>query len=94
MSTFASFGNLPLSFTDDEFHRMTATHGEVASVSRMEAGSPARNLGFGGPALAAVAELEPGVAEPWSAPAERSVWKSGTLSGTMAGKRPAPRLVG
>jgi len=88
MSTRVRARSLPFSFTDDEFHRMSAAHGEVASVSKMEAGSPARTRGLGELALAALVELEPAVAEPLSAPAEWSVWKNGTLPGVMAGKRP------
>jgi hypothetical protein len=35
-------------------------------------------------------ELDTVVTEPQSAPDEKPVWENGTLSGVMAGKRPAP----
>jgi len=94
MSTRVYVGSLPASVTEHQLRRLYSQHGEVASVSKMGTESPARNRGLGGLALAALVELEPTVAEPLPAPAEWSVWRNGTLPGIMAGKRPAPRLIG
>jgi hypothetical protein len=95
MSLLAVCGRLPLSFADDELRRVSAKHGEIMSVgtgvSRLDpleqAESPVQCRGLGGPALAVLAEPEPGV-EPFTATADLSFWRNGTLPGIVAGKRP------
>jgi len=94
MSTSVYFGCLSFSATEGQFRQPSVSYGTVASVIRMEAGSPVRNRGLGGLASAALVELEPAVAEPRPAlvrtPSTRPVWSNYTLPGVMAGKRPAP----
>ena len=94
MSTRSYVGNFPFYATEDQFCQPSVSYGTVASVIKMEAGSPVRNRGLGGLALAALVELEPAVAEPRPAlvrtPPTRPVLSNYTLPGVMAGKRPAP----
>jgi hypothetical protein len=91
-------GNLPSSASEHQLRRLYATHGEAVSVSTMEAESPDRFRGLGGSNPTALVELEPVVALPRPAlmqtPAARPVWVNGTLSGLMAGKRPASKSTG
>ena len=97
MSKQVSVGVLPLSATEDEFRRMSATHGEVASVSTsVEYQSMDRYRDSRGSDLAALVKFEPEVADlkpaPEPPPAAGPVWWAGTLPGVMAGKRPARKL--
>lgn len=98
MSASVYAGSHPSSASEEQLRQLGGTSGEAASVSRMEAESPDRFRGLGGSDLTASAErmlvtagAQPAVME---TPVERSVWVSGTLPGLMAGKRPAPKLIG
>jgi hypothetical protein len=92
-------GNLPSSASEHELRQPRATHGEAVYVSTVEAESPDRFRGLGGSDPTAVVEPEPVAAvllRPalMQTPTARPVWVNGTLSGLMAGKRPAPKLIG
>jgi len=98
MSSSVCLGYLSFSTTVGQFRHPSPSYGAVASASKMGAASWVRNRGLGGVALAALAELEPAVAEPHPAlmwkPATRSACSNDLLPGVMAGKRPAPKLIG
>ena len=91
-------GNFPSSTPQDQLCMPCSTHGEVASVSKVEAESSDRFRGLSGSDRPALAELD--LVEVESQPAliqastATPVWVDGTLSGIMAGKRPAPRPTG
>ncbi len=93
MGTRVFVGNLPSSATEDQLRRLRAAHGEVASLSIVEAESPVRYRGLGGADTPVLLELEPVVSEPQRAMKQAAaawpVWVNGTLPGIMAGKRPA-----
>jgi len=93
MGTSICVGYLSFIATEGQFRQPSVSYGAVASVSKLGTGSPARNRGLGGLALAALAKLEPAVAEPQPAlmrtPPTRPVWSNDLLPGVMAGRRPA-----
>jgi len=98
MGTRVFVGDFPSSATEDQLRRGRATHGEVASLSIVGAGSPVRYRGLGGSDVPALVEPEPVVSEPQramkQAKAAWPVWVNGTLPGVMAGKRPASEPTG
>jgi hypothetical protein len=88
-------GDFPSSASQDELRQPRSTRGEAASVCKVEAESPEPVRGLGGFDLAVSGEPELAAAGARLAlmetPVERPIWVNGTLPGTMAGKRPAPR---
>jgi hypothetical protein len=95
MAARVCVGNFPSSASQDQFRQLRSTHGGVALVCKTEAESPEPVRGLGGSDLAVLAEPELEAAGARLAlvetPVERPIWVNGTLPGTMAGKRPAPR---
>jgi hypothetical protein len=88
-------GNFPSSTPQDQLCLPRSTVGEVASVSKVEAESSDRFWGLGGSGRPVLAELALVETESQPAliqmPTARPAWVDGTLSGIMAGNRPAPR---
>ena len=95
MTARVCVGIFPSSASQDQLRQPRSAHGEVALVCKTEAESPESVRGLGGSDRAVLAELEIEVSEARLAlveiPVERPIWVNGTLPGTMAEKRPAPR---
>ena len=90
MSTRAYVRYLPFCAADYKRRRLSATHGEVASVGAVQGESTDRSRGFAWSDRPMSVELEPAVVEPQPARAAWPVWENGTLSGVMAEQRPGP----
>jgi hypothetical protein len=88
-------GNLPSNASDEQLCQPRETLAEAASVGKVDAESPDRFRGLGRVDRPALVVLDLVDAESQSAltqtPTARPDWVDGTLPGTMAGKRPAPR---
>jgi hypothetical protein len=89
MSTRDNVRNLLFCTTDYQHRRLSATHGEVASVGVMQGESTDRSRRFVWSDRPVSVELEPAAAEPQPPRAAWPVWVSGTLIGVMAKPRPA-----
>jgi len=99
MSTNSNVGYLSFSVTEGPFCQASLTDDAFASAITIEDESPDRFRGLvGGSGMSATVEWEPVVTASRpvriQTPAGWPVYENGTLPGVMAGKRPAPRLVG
>jgi hypothetical protein len=88
-------GDFPSSASQDELRQPRSTRDEAASICKVEAESPEPVRGLGGFDLVVLAQPKLAVSGARLAlmetPDERPIWVNGTLPGTMAGRRPAPR---
>jgi|WetSurMetagenome_2_1015567.scaffolds.fasta_scaffold160779_1 hypothetical protein len=97
MSASIYAGYLSFSAAEGRFGRPSMSYGAFGLIGATEDASASRFRGLGGADVSGCVVYEPAGAVPRSvliqAPAAWPVDMSGTLPGTMAGKRPAPNCL-